>query len=116
MREVGGSVEVRCLQHMTGSRWLGVSSLGPWPVIERRFFGTAGQRNERKGKERRRRRRLVGIDFGFASAHTVRGGDEGGETVAKRECKPTVDSLTDVGTAALAGTPEGIRWEVMMDR
>jgi len=35
-------------------------------------------------------RRLVGIDLGIASAHTVRVIDETGETVAKRKCYPTV--------------------------
>jgi hypothetical protein len=33
-------------------------------------------------------RRLVGIDLGIASAHTVRVLDETGETVAKRKCWP----------------------------
>lgn len=62
-----------------------------------------------------RQRRLVGIDLGIASAHTVRVLDEGGETVAKRKCWPTVDSLGDVETAALAGCVEGTRLEVIME-
>ena len=45
-------------------------------------------------------RRLVGIDLGIASAHTVRVLDETGETVAKRKCWPTADSLTEIETAA----------------
>jgi len=56
-------------------------------------------------------RRLVGI----ASAHTVRVLDETGETIAKRKCYPTVDSLAQVETAALAGTGEGTRLEVIME-
>ncbi len=60
-------------------------------------------------------RRLVGIDLGIASAHTVRVLDEGGETVAKRKCWPTVASLSDVETAALAGAAEGTRLEVIVE-
>jgi len=60
-------------------------------------------------------RRLVGIDLGIASAHTVRVLDETGKTLAKRKAWPTVPSLTDVETTALAGTPEGTRLEVVME-
>lgn len=60
-------------------------------------------------------RRLVGIDLGIASAHTVRVIDETGETVAKRKCVPTVDGLAQVETAALAGAPSGTRLEVIME-
>ena len=60
-------------------------------------------------------RRLVGIDLGIASAHTVRVLDGEGNTVAKRKTWPTVESLTDVETAALAGTPEGTRLEVVVE-
>ena len=60
-------------------------------------------------------RRLVGIDLGIASAHTVRVLDETGETVAKRKCWPTADSLSAVETAALAGAEEGTRLEVIME-
>lgn len=55
----------------------------------------------------RNHRRLDGIDLGIASAHTVRIFDEMGETVAKRRCWPTVESLAEVEAAALAGTPAG---------
>jgi hypothetical protein len=41
-------------------------------------------------------RRLVGIDLGIASAHTVRVLDETGATLAKRKAYPTVESLTEV--------------------
>jgi transposase len=60
-------------------------------------------------------RRLVGIDLGIASAHTVRVLDGEGNTVAKRKAWPIVASLTDVETAALAGTPAGTRLEVVVE-
>jgi transposase len=60
-------------------------------------------------------RRLVGIDLGIASAHTVRVLDESGTTIAKRKAWPTVVSLTEVETAALAGCPEGTRLEVIVE-
>jgi transposase len=60
-------------------------------------------------------RRLVGIDLGIASAHTVRVLDGEGSTVAKRKAWPTVESLTEVETAALAGCPDGTRLEVVME-
>jgi transposase len=57
----------------------------------------------------------VGIDLGIASAHTVRVLDETGETVAKRKCWPTIDSLGDIEAAALAGAADGTRLEVIME-
>jgi transposase len=60
-------------------------------------------------------RRLVGIDLGIASAHTVRVLDESGNTIAKRKAWPSVESLGEVETAALAGTPEGTRLEVVFE-
>src|SRR5690349_21183063 len=60
-------------------------------------------------------RRLVGIDLGIASAHTVRVLDGEGNTVAKRKAWPTVESLTEVETAALAGCPAATRLEVVME-
>lgn len=60
-------------------------------------------------------RRLVGIDLGIASAHTVRVLDEAGESVAKRKAWPTTESLTEVEAAALAGCPQGTRLEVVME-
>ena len=47
-------------------------------------------------------RRLVGIDLGIATAHTVRVLDGEGTIVAKRKAWPTKESLTAVETAALA--------------
>ena len=60
-------------------------------------------------------RRLVGIDLGIASAHTVRVLDGEGATVAKRKAWPTVESLEEVKAAALKGTPEGTRLEVVIE-
>lgn len=60
-------------------------------------------------------RRLVGIDLGIASAHTVRVLDGEGATVAKRKAWPTVHSLSEVETAALAGCPAGTRLEVVVE-
>ncbi len=60
-------------------------------------------------------RRLVGIDLGIASAHTVRVLDGEGTTIAKRKAWPTVQSLTEVETTALAGCPAGTQLEVVME-
>src|SRR3954451_4530173 len=60
-------------------------------------------------------RRRVGVDLGIASDHTVRvlGGD--GREIARRRARPTVQSLTAVETAALAGTRPGTRLEVVLE-
>jgi transposase len=60
-------------------------------------------------------RRLVGIDLGIASAHAVRVLDGEGNTVAKRKALPTVESLTQVETAALMATSPGTRLEVVIE-
>lgn len=60
-------------------------------------------------------RRIVGIDLGIASAHTVRVLDETGTTLAKRKARPTVESLSDVEQAALAGCDEDVRLEVIVE-
>jgi Transposase len=60
-------------------------------------------------------RRLVGIDLGIASAHTVRVLDGQGTTLTKRKALPTVESLTETETAALAGTSGGTRLEVVLE-
>lgn len=60
-------------------------------------------------------RRLVGIDLGIASAHTVRVLDGEGNTIAKRKAWPTVESLGEVETAALVGCPAGTRLEVVVE-
>lgn len=60
-------------------------------------------------------RRLVGIDLGIASAHTVRVLDGQGNTLAKRKVWPTLDSLTELEAVALFGCPEGTRLEVVLE-
>jgi hypothetical protein len=56
---------------------------------------------------RQAERRLVGIDLGIASRHSVRVLEAGGQVVCRSSCVPTVASLAAVGRAALAGAPEG---------
>jgi transposase len=60
-------------------------------------------------------RRLVGIDLGIASAHAVRVLDEEGNTLAKRKALPTAESLGEIESAALTGTPAGTRLEVVIE-
>lgn len=60
-------------------------------------------------------RRLVGIDLGIASAHTVRVLDGDGTTIAKRKAWPTLESLGEIEAAALAGCPPDVRLEVVME-
>jgi transposase len=60
-------------------------------------------------------RRLVGVDLGIASRHSVRVLDAGGQVVCRSSCVPTVDSLAGVERAALAGAPEGTRLEVVFE-
>jgi hypothetical protein len=60
-------------------------------------------------------RRLVGIDLGIATAHTVRVLDGEGNVVAKRQAWPTAESLTAAETVALAGCPAGTRLEVVIE-
>jgi transposase len=58
---------------------------------------------------------LVGIDLGIASAHTVRVLDESGREVCRRRCEPTVESLTGIRAAALAGAEPGTVLQVVME-
>src|SRR5262252_5788450 len=60
-------------------------------------------------------RRLVGIDLGIVSAHTVRVLREDGSEVCRRRCWPRLDSLLEVEAAALAGAPPDLRLEVVME-
>jgi transposase len=60
-------------------------------------------------------RRLVGIDLGIASDHTVRVLDGRGGEVCRRRARPTVESLTAVEGAALAGAAAGVRLEVVIE-
>ena len=60
-------------------------------------------------------RRLVGIDLGIASDHTVRVLDGHGGEVCRRRARPTVDSLAAVEAAALCGAAAGTRLEVVIE-
>lgn len=60
-------------------------------------------------------RRLVGIDLGIASAHTVRVLDEQGREVCRRRCEPTVASLAVIEAAALASADPGTQLEVVLE-
>jgi len=60
-------------------------------------------------------RRLVGIDLGITSAHTVRVLAGDGTTVCRRKAVPTVASLAEVEQAALAGTAPAVRLEVVIE-
>jgi transposase len=60
-------------------------------------------------------RRLVGIDLGITSAHTVRVLAGDGSLVCRRKAIPTVDSLAQVEHVALAETPAGTLLEVVVE-
>src|SRR5215467_10519565 len=61
-------------------------------------------------------RRLVGIDLGIASRHSVRVLEADGRVVCRSSCVPTTGSLTLVEETALAGAPEGTRLAVVFAR
>ena len=60
-------------------------------------------------------RRIVGIDLGIASSHTVVVIDETTEVLARRRCRPTRESLEVIEAAALADAPDGTRLEVIVE-
>src|SRR5262245_28241219 len=60
-------------------------------------------------------RRLVGIDLGIASRHSVRVLEADGQVVCRSSCVPTVESLALVERAALAGAAEGTRLAVVFE-
>lgn len=60
-------------------------------------------------------RRIVGIDLGVASEHTVRVLAGDGTVLAKRRASPTKESLSAIEEVALAGTAEGTTLEVVME-
>lgn len=60
-------------------------------------------------------RRLVGIDLGITSAHTVRVLAGDGSEVCRRKAVPTKESLAEVERAALAGAGPGCRLEVVVE-
>lgn len=60
-------------------------------------------------------RRIVGIDLGVASSHTVVVIDETVAVVARRRCRPTRESLEVIEASALAGCVPGTRLEVIIE-
>lgn len=62
-----------------------------------------------------RPRRLVGIDLGVTSSHTVVVCDETGEVLARRRAYPTAESLTSIEQVALAGAADGVVLEVIVE-
>jgi transposase len=60
-------------------------------------------------------RRLVGIDLGIASRHSVRVLEVDGRVVCRSSCVPMVESLALVEHAALAGAPDGTRLAVVFE-
>jgi transposase len=59
--------------------------------------------------------RLVGIDLGITSAHTVRVLAGDGRVVCRRKAVPTIESLGEVEQAALAGAAPATRLEVVIE-
>jgi transposase len=60
-------------------------------------------------------RRLVGIDLGITSAHTVRVLRADGTVVCRRKALPTVESLVEVEQAALTGATTDTRLEIVIE-
>jgi transposase len=60
-------------------------------------------------------RRLVGIDLGISSAHTVRVLAGDGTVVCRRKALPTVESLGEVEDAALRGATADTRLEIVIE-
>src|SRR5450755_507877 len=73
------------------------------------------QHAEEQAEEQPAPRRLVGIDLGIASRHSVRVLEADGQVVCRSSCVPTVESLSAVERAALAGAPEGTRLAVVFE-
>src|SRR4029453_17465989 len=99
---------------MSGSRR---RTQAPWDRGRRAPpIGAAGAAGYRcQGGNQMDDRRLVGIDLGITSAHTVRVLRADGTVVCRRKAIPTVESLEQVEQAALAGTPAGTMLEVVME-
>lgn len=60
-------------------------------------------------------RRLVGIDLGIASSHTVRVLAGDGTEICRRRCEPTVQSLKEIERAALSGAAPGTKLEIIVE-
>jgi transposase len=70
---------------------------------------------DRTREEAMTSRRIVGIDLGIASSHTVVVVDETLEVIARRRCRPNRESLEVIEAAALAGAEAGTCLEVIME-
>src|SRR5262249_21609721 len=111
------------LQHMNGSRcW----ALAPWDrgrwvaACCAAGAGSSDNAEERQQVEQEEAgqppvRRLMGIDLGIASRHSVRVLEADGRVVCRPSCVPTTGSLTLVEETALAGAPEGTRLAVVFE-
>jgi hypothetical protein len=55
-------------------------------------------------------RRIVGIDLGVTSSHTVVVIDEATNVLARRRCRPIRESLEVIEAAALADARRGHGW------
>jgi transposase len=62
-----------------------------------------------------RHRRLVGIDLGITSAHTVCVLDESAQILARRRAWPSAQSLGELEEVAMAGIETGTRLEVVIE-
>jgi molecular chaperone DnaK (HSP70) len=60
-------------------------------------------------------RRIVGIDLGVTSSHTVVVIDETTAVLARRRCRPTREGLLAIEQAALAGVPASTILEVIVE-
>src|SRR5215472_11510419 len=60
-------------------------------------------------------RRLVGIDLGIASRHSVRVLEGDGRPLCRASCVPSAESLAAVERAALAGAAEGTHLAVVFE-
>src|SRR6266536_3449010 len=79
-------------------------------------LGAAGAARGHPSKEAAmHHRRLVGIDLGIISAHTVRVLAGDGSVVCRRKAVPTVASLTETEQAALQGAAPTTRLEVVLE-
>ena len=59
--------------------------------------------------------RVIGIDLGVTSAHTACVVDGAGGVICKRQARPTLESLSGLEAAALAGAPPETRLSVVME-
>src|SRR4249919_447819 len=120
MREVDqpgsgpGPVAAHEWEPLPGSCAPGTVADGLLPAVPPGLRSPAMQR-KRWRVEQPAGRRLVGIDLGIASRHSVRVLEADGTVVCRSSCVPAVESLAGVERAALAGAPEGTRLAVVFE-